>query len=184
LGFDDGEVFREGMKGVDEETAGSFLDFHETDGDRGPACRGGKLVSHERLVAIVEEFLMKMVKDFRLELFVLEAEVIFEAGFEADRFLAVPPEFLSVEFFPEREGGLPGEDDFAEEMVGPPEGDGVTCVADLEFRGIGFLADLRGGFGVQQFGMNRSSEDLECELGHIGSDIADIHYAEALNFIR
>lgn len=84
LGFDDREVFRERMKGVDQEAAGSFLDFHEADGNRGPAGRGRELVSHERPVTILKQFLMEVMKDFRLQLFVLEAEVILEAGFETD----------------------------------------------------------------------------------------------------
>lgn len=175
LSFDDGEIFGEGVEGVDEETAGGVFDLHEADGDRRPACGRGELVSDEGSMRVVEEFLMEVEEDFRLELFELEADMVFEAGFEADGFLLVAFEFLAVEFFAEGEGGFAGGGDFADEVFVAAKGDDVAGVADLKPGGIGFVMDFGLSAGVKEFRMNRSSEDLEGEFGHFRSDITDIH---------
>lgn len=175
LGLHDGKVFRKGMKRMDKQAARGVLDLDEADGDGRPAGGGGEMMRHEGLMAVVEQFLVKMEKDFRFQLFKLEADVIFEPGLEADRFLAVSLEFLAVEFFPDGEGGLTRGSDFAEDLCSAAKGDGVPRVTHLEAGGISFLDNFRLRFGVEQLGVNRTSEDLKDQVGNVGSDITETH---------
>lgn len=132
LGFDDRVVFRKGVECMDEEGAWRLLDLHETEGDRGPAICGCEVVCDQGLAAVFEEFLVKMEEDFGFELFELEADVVLESGFKVDGFLAMPLEFLSIEFFVEREGGFTRGGDFAENAGVMLVGDDVSRIADLE----------------------------------------------------